>query len=67
MDAAAEAVYQAPHAGERSKGELATQWAFKFKGQGQLYLLNYTLDEGVKLDYLEAIGSHENFYRDIKR
>lgn len=58
---------QAPHGGERKKGDLAHLWVYKFKSQGQLYLLGYTLDEGVKLVYLEPIGPHENFYRDPKR
>ncbi len=50
-----------------TKGDLAALWVHKFKSQGQLYLLGYTLDEGVRLVYLEAIGSHENFYRDLNR
>jgi hypothetical protein len=29
-------------------------------------LLGYTIDEGVKLVYLEALGVHQNFYRDLK-
>ncbi|MBX9834805.1 MAG: type II toxin-antitoxin system RelE/ParE family toxin [Burkholderiaceae bacterium] len=34
---------------------------------GLLYLLGYTLDESVRLVYLEAVGPHENFYCDLKR
>lgn len=48
------------------KDDLAALWVYKFKSQSQLYLLGYTLDEGVRLVYLEAIGPHENFYRDLK-
>ncbi len=33
----------------------------------QLYLLGYTVDDEVCLVYLEAVGSHENLYRDLKR
>ena len=29
--------------------------------------LGYTIEQGVRLIYLEAVGPHENFYRDIKR
>jgi hypothetical protein len=29
--------------------------------------LGYTRDDGVQLVYLEAVGPHENFYRDLKR
>ena len=35
--------------------------------QGQLYRLGDTWDEGVRRVYPEAIGPHENLYRDIKR
>ena len=28
---------------------------------------DYTRDDGIQLIYLEALGSHENFYRDLKR
>ena len=60
-------VCQAPCAGERKKGDLSDLWVHQFKSQGQLYILGYTLDESVRLVYLEAIGPHENFYRDLKR
>lgn len=30
-------------------------------------VLGYTRDDSVRLIYLEAIGPHENFYRDLKR
>ena len=39
----------------------------KFRSQGQLYLLGYTVEDAVRLVYLEAVGPHENFYRDMKR
>lgn len=56
-----------PEIGERKKGDLAALHVYKFRSNGQLYLLGYTLDNAVQLVYLEAIGSHENFYRDLKR
>jgi len=56
-----------PHSGERKKGDLSTLWVHKLKSGNQLYLLGYSIDDGLKLIYLESIGSHENFYRDIKR
>ncbi|WP_035384484.1 type II toxin-antitoxin system RelE/ParE family toxin [Ferriphaselus sp. R-1] len=67
VDNAVELVADKPSIGERKKGDLADLLVYKFRSQGQLYLLGYTLDEGVQLVYLEAIGSHENFYRDLKR
>jgi len=67
VDAAVLAVADQPSIGERKKGDLAELLVYKFLSQGQLYLLGYTCDEGVQLVYLEAIGPHENFYRDLKR
>ena len=56
-----------PDVGERKKGDLAQLWVYKFRSQGQLYLLGYTREDTVRLIYLEALGPHENFYRDLKR
>lgn len=67
VDAAVEAVASDPAIGERKKGDLAQLLVYKFRSQGQLYLLGYTLDDDVRLIYLEAVGPHENFYRDLKR
>ena len=67
VDAAVEVVADNPSAGERKKGDLANLLVFKFRSQGQIYLLGYTLDDQVRLIYLEAVGPHENFYRDLKR
>lgn len=67
VDEAVIGITKAPTLGERKRGDLANLRVHKFKSQGQLYLLGYTVDDGVMLIYLEAIGSHENFYRDLKR
>lgn len=67
VDSAIDEVRQSPEIGERKKGDLSALRVFKFRSGGQLYLLGYTLDEGVCLIYLEAAGPHENFYRDLKR
>ncbi len=67
VDIAAAVVAADPGVGERKKGDLADLFVYKFHSQNQLYLLGYTLNETVRLVYLEAIGPHENFYRDIKR
>ena len=66
VDDAVELIAAQPSVGERKKGDLADLFVYKFRSQGQLYLLGYTLDSGVRLIYLEAIGPHENFYRDLK-
>ena len=67
VDAAIEVVAADPSVGEQKKGDLADLLVYKFRSQNQLYLLGYTIEEAVRLVYLEAIGSHENFYRDLKR
>lgn len=67
VDATVDEVRQNPEIGERKKGDLAALRVYKFRSGGQLYLLGYTLDEAVHLIYLEAVGPHENFYRDLKR
>ena len=67
VDAAVAAVAADPQIGERKKGDLAALWVYKFRSQGQLYLLGYSRDDGLRLVYLEAVGPHENFYRDLKR
>ena len=67
VDSAVEAIAAQPSLGERKKGDLTDLFVHKFRSQGQLYLLGYTLDEGLRLVYLEAVGPHENFYRDLKR
>ena len=67
VDAAVAVVAAAPACGERKKGDLAQLLVHKFRSQGQLYLLGYSVDDGIRLIYLEAVGPHENFYRDLKR
>jgi mRNA-degrading endonuclease RelE of RelBE toxin-antitoxin system len=67
VDLAITAVADNPDIGERKKGDLAVLHVHKFRSNGQLYLLGYTLDDAIQLVYLEAIGSHKNFYRNLKR
>ena len=67
VDAATKVVAADPMVGERKKGDLADLFVYKFRSQNQLYLLGYTVDDEVRLVYLEAVGPHENFYRDLKR
>ena len=67
VDEATRVVAADPTVGERKKGDLAELFVYKFRSQNQLYLLGYTTDDEVRLIYLEAVGAHENFYRDLKR
>jgi mRNA interferase RelE/StbE len=67
VDKAIGAVAQNPDLGEKKKGDLSALWVYKFRSLGQLYLLGYSREDAVRLIYLEAVGPHENFYRDVKR
>ena len=67
VDAAIEAVSEDPGIGEKKKGDLSELWVYKLRCLDQLYLLGYTRDDGIQLIYLEAVGPHENFYRDLHR
>lgn len=66
VDTAVASIAEDPAIGERKKGDLAELLVVKFRSQGQLYLLGYTVAEQVRLVYLESVGPHENFYRDLK-
>jgi len=67
VDAAVATVAVNPLAGEKKKGDLAALHVYKFRSQNQLWLLGYTIDDGLRLICLEALGPHENFYRDLKK
>lgn len=66
VNQAIEAVAENPLLGEPKKGDLKRLRVLKFSCLGQQLLLGYSLETEVKLIYLEALGSHENFYRDAK-
>ena len=56
-----------PLAGEQKKGDLSFLRVYKFKMVKQPTLLGYSYEDGSVILELLAFGSHENFYRDIKR
>ena len=63
-DAVAEIVRD-PTVGDAKKGDLAGVYVYKFRICGQLSLLAYEYDPETRV--LLLLGSHENFYRDLKR
>lgn len=65
VDAAVEAIVANPQAGEAKRGDLSGVYVYKFKSHSQLMLLAYEFDPATRL--LLLLGSHENFYRDLKR
>lgn len=67
LDAAVKDLMADPTLGEQKKGDLSFLRVHKFKMNKQLTLLGYSFDDGALVLELMALGSHENFYRDIKR
>jgi mRNA interferase RelE/StbE len=53
-----------PNVGEEKKGDLKDVFVHKFKLKTNLYLLAYR-KTGLDLELI-MIGSHENYYRDLK-
>lgn len=56
-----------PLIGEAKKGDLAGARVYKYKHLQQLLLLAYSVDTENDQLILMAHGTHENFYRDLKR
>jgi mRNA-degrading endonuclease YafQ of YafQ-DinJ toxin-antitoxin module len=65
VDNAVEVIVKSPEIGELKRGDLAGVYVHKFKSQNQLILLAYEYDPQTRM--LLLLGSHENFYRDLKR
>ena len=65
VDAAVEVVIQTPEIGEAKRGDLAGVYIYKFRTNAQLMLLAYEYDPSTRM--LLLLGSHENFYRELKR
>jgi hypothetical protein len=60
-----ERVIDDPELGELKKGDLANIRVHKFRFRKQEVLIGYSLENDDLLFYM--IGTHENFYRDLKR
>ncbi|MFA0242539.1 MULTISPECIES: type II toxin-antitoxin system RelE/ParE family toxin [Vibrio] len=67
LDNAIRALMEDPHLGEQKKGDLFFLRVHKFKMVKQLTLLGYSYKDGTVTLELIALGSHENFYRDMKK
>lgn len=66
LDVAVRTVLSDPDAGEKKAGDLSWLRVFKFRMVNQLALLAYEYVEADDTLILHALGSHENFYRDLK-
>ncbi|MBE0484378.1 MAG: type II toxin-antitoxin system RelE/ParE family toxin [Bacterioplanes sp.] len=67
LDLAVKELMANPYIGEQKKGDLAFLRVHKFKMNKQLTLLGYSFNDGDLVLELMTLGSHENFYRDLKR
>ncbi len=67
LDEAIKELMVDPLLGEQKKGDLAFLRVHKFSMVNQLTLLGYSYEDGTVTLELMALGSHENFYRDIKK
>jgi len=56
-----------PLLGETKVGNLAGIRVHKFKMNKQVTLLAYTYEDDTVTLTLLTLGTHENFYRDLKR
>ena len=65
LDKAVKLIFQNPNIGDAKIGDLQGVQVYKFNSQNQQILLAYEVVESTL--YLYTFGSHENFYRDLKR
>jgi len=66
LDEAVQKIVKVPSVGVMKKSDLHGVRVYKFKMVNQLTLLAYELHKDDELLILLAVGSHENFYRNIK-
>ncbi|NLQ17294.1 type II toxin-antitoxin system RelE/ParE family toxin [Marinomonas sp. M1K-6] len=66
LDKAIRELIEDPLLGQQKKGVLYFLRVYKFKMVKQLTLLGYSYEDGTVTLELMALGSHENFYRDVK-
>ena len=65
VDQAIVDIMRDPTIGEAKKGDLSGVYVHKFDCVNQQFLLAYEYDPATRL--LLLVGSHENFYRNLKR
>ena len=67
LDDAVKALIENPEAGDAKIGDLSGVRVYKFKVNMDMRLLAYNYDKEANALVLLAYGSHENFYRDLKK
>lgn len=66
LDEAVMTIAQNPNIGDDKIGDLSGVSVYKFKMVNQLTLLAYKYEDQTITLTLLALGTHENFYRDLK-
>ena len=66
LDNAVRTIIDDPNLGVQKVGDLSSVRVYKFKMLKQLTLLAYIIDDGQLVLTLLMVGTHENFYRDVK-
>ncbi len=67
LDGAIKTIMQNTKVGEAKIGDLSGIFVYKFKMVKQLTLLAYSFANQTITLTLLGLGSHENFYRDLKK
>lgn len=67
LDQAVRAIMEEPAIGQAKTGDLSTILVYKFNMVKQQTLLAYTYQDQTITLTLLALGTHENFYRDLKK
>jgi hypothetical protein len=65
LDKAVKTIFENPDIGDLKVGDLQEIRVYKFKSMSNQILLAYGVD--VHTLHLFAFGSHENFYRNLKK
>ena len=65
IDQAVADIVRDPVIGEAKKGDLSGMYVHKFDCVNQLFLLAHEYDLTTRV--LSLVGTHENFYRNLKR
>ncbi len=65
LDNAVKSILGDPAIGDMKVGDLQGVRVYKYRSNNQQVLLGYEVTESIL--YLYAFGSHENFYRELKR
>ena len=67
LDKAIKTIMKVPDSGEAKTCDLSDVLVYKFKMNKQLTLLAYSYEDQTITLTLLALGTHENFYRDLKK